>query len=458
MEGQETFRWRGGFCMEVMPLPVRLVVFGANGDLAQRKLFPALYQLHRSGLLHERSRIIACARTAKDLTGLYPPDFTDRIDAISGDSFDPSVRAALKAHLETLKDACPLPSENVFYLSLPSDIYMDLLDVLSTDGILTETTRVVLEKPFGSDLASASAFDDRLHRILREEQIFRIDHYLGKETVQNLFFFRFANRLFEPLWNREHIESVRITVSETLGVEKRAKYFDRTGIVRDMVQNHMLELMSLVAMEKPRSFTADALHDEKTKLIRAIQPLKKENILCGQYAGYRKEPGVDPASGTETFFAARLAVENERWRGVPFDLSCGKKLAEKRTAIEVRFRRQEESIFPGIPADALVQNKLVFSIQPQEGLSLTIQAKHPGPKLCMGALDMNFNYASLSGENMPDAYERLLLDAMLDDRMLFIRSDSIRAAWELLDPVQAMKGEPVIYEAGSTGPAVPFFH
>lgn len=457
MEGQETFRWRGGFCMEVMPLPVRLVVFGANGDLAQRKLFPALYQLHRSGLLHERSRIIACARTAKDLTGLYPPDFTDRIDAISGDSFDPSVRAALKAHLETLKEACPLPSENVFYLSLPSDIYMDLLDVLSTDGILTETTRVVLEKPFGSDLASASAFDDRLHRILREEQIFRIDHYLGKETVQNLFFFRFANRLFEPLWNREHIESVRITVSETLGVEKRAKYFDRTGIVRDMVQNHMLELMSLVAMEKPRSFTADALHDEKTKLIRAIQPLKKEKILWGQYAGYREEPGVDPASGTETFFAARLAVENERWRGVPFDLSCGKKLAEKRTAIEVRFRRQEESIFPGIPADALVQNKLVFSIQPQEGLSLTIQAKHPGPKLCMGALDMNFNYASLSGENMPDAYERLLLDAMLDDRMLFIRSDSIRAAWELLDPVQAMKGEPVIYEAGSTGPAVPFF-
>ena len=277
------------------------------------------------------------------------------------------------------------------------------------------------------------------------------------QTVQNLFFFRFANRLFEPLWNREHIESVRITVSETLGVEKRAKYFDRTGIVRDMVQNHMLELMSLVAMEKPRSFTADALHDEKTKLIRAIQPLKKENILCGQYAGYREEPGVDPASGTETFFAARLAVENERWRGVPFDLSCGKKLAEKRTAIEVRFRRQEESIFPGIPADALVQNKLVFSIQPQEGLSLTIQAKHPGPKLCMGALDMNFNYASLSGENMPDAYERLLLDAMLDDRMLFIRSDSIRAAWELLDPVQAMKGKPVMYEAGSTGPAVPFF-
>ena len=457
MEGQEMFRWRGGFCMEVMPLPVRLVVFGANGDLAQRKLFPALYQLHRSGLLHEQTRIIACARTANDLTSIYPPDFLTRIDTISGDSFDPSVRTALKVHLETLKNACPLPSENVFYLSMPSDIYMDLLDVLSNDGIITENTRVVLEKPFGSDLASASAFDNRLHRILREEQIFRIDHYLGKETVQNLFFFRFANRIFEPLWNREYVESVRITVSETLGVEKRAKYFDRTGIVRDMFQNHMLELMSLVAMEKPAAFTADALHDEKIKLIRAIRPLKKEDTCFGQYAGYRDEPGVDPASGTETFFAARLKVDNKRWQGVPFYLSCGKKLAEKRTEIEVCFRRQDESIFPGIPAEALVQNRLVFSIQPQEGLSLTIQAKHPGPKLCMGALDMNFNYASLSGKNMPDAYERLLLDTMLNDRMLFIRSDSTRVAWELLDPVQAMRGEPVVYPAGSTGPEIPFF-
>lgn len=457
MEGLETFRWRGGFCMEVMPLPVRLVIFGANGDLAQRKLIPALYQLHRSGLLHERSRIITCARTAKDLSGLYPPDFLARIDTICGDSFDPSVRTALKAHLETLKQACPLPSENVFYFSMPSDIYMDLLDVLSNDGMITETTRVVLEKPFGSDLASASVFDNRLHRILQEEQIFRIDHYLGKETVQNLFFFRFANRIFEPLWNRENIESIRITVSETLGVEKRAKYFDRTGIVRDMFQNHMLELMSLVAMEKPAAFTADALHDEKVKLIRAIQPLKKEDILFGQYAGYRAESGVDPKSKTETFFAARLAVNNARWQGVPFYLSCGKKLAEKRTGIEVCFRRQEESIFPGIPAEALVQNRLVFSIQPQEGLSLTLQAKHPGPKLCMGALEMNFNYASLSGEMMADAYERLLLDIMLDDRMLFIRSDSIRAAWELLDPVQKMKGDPIIYEAGSTGPEIPFY-
>lgn len=457
MMAQDSFQWRGGFCMEVAPLPVRLVVFGAHGDLAQRKLIPALFQLHKSGLLHERSRIIACARSEKDLSGLYPQDFIDRIDTISGDSFDPAVRAALKTHLDRLQQACPLPSENVFYLSLPSDIYMDLLDTLSADGIITDRTRVVLEKPFGSDLASASAFDDRLHKNLKEEQIFRIDHYLGKETVQNLFFFRFANRIFEPLWNREHIESVRIHAGETLGVEKRAKYFDRTGIVRDMFQNHMLELLSLVAMEKPLSFTADALHDEKTKLLQAIQPLQKDAILAGQYEGYRSEPGVAPDSATETFFAARLEIENDRWRGVPFYLSSGKRLAEKKTEIEIRFRRQEESIFPGIPAEALVQNKLVFSIQPQEGLSLTIQAKHPGPKLCMGALDMNFNYASLTGETMPDAYERLLLDAMLDDRMLFIRSDSIRAAWKLLDPVQEMKGKPVLYPAGSTGPAIPFF-
>lgn len=456
------FRWQGGFCMEVNPAPARLVVFGANGDLAKRKLLPALEQLHKRQLLHDRTKIVICTRNQTEIRS-DDPSFSARMEYITGDYFDPAVRLALKQRLQKLRDDCAgLPSADILYFSLPSDIYMDLLDALADDGTLTDGSRVVLEKPFGRDLTDADAFNTRLYRNLKEEQIFRIDHYLGKETVQNILFFRFANRIFEPVWNREHIESVHIRVSEKLGVENRAKYFDRTGLIRDMFQNHMLELLSLIAMEKPCSFSADCVHDEKVRLFRAIDPLHPDQVCRGQYlAGiidgrevpaYRSEPGVAADSGIETYVSAVLNIRTPRWDGVPFTLTCGKRMAEKRSEIEVRFKRPVESIFPGVPPEALVRNRLLFSIQPEEGISLTIQAKHPGPKLCMGELNMNFCYATLMepGEVMPDAYERLLLDVMLDDRMLFIRSDSIRAAWQLLDPVIASATPLHYYPAGTS--------
>lgn len=478
-DGLNPFRWRGGFCMEVNPLPCRWVIFGASGDLAKRKLFPALFHLHRKGLLHERSRIVACARQEmpreafRDLLRerliktegerirceecLGP--FLERIDYAAGDYFSNSFRNVLKQILAVTADGdtggSALPRADIFYFSTPSGVYRKILGLLDQDKLLAESperpVRAVLEKPFGHSLASALEFERELHRRLKEDQIYRIDHYLGKETVQNILFFRFANVLFEPVWNRNFIESVRISVHETLGVENRAKYFDRTGLLRDMFQNHMMEMLSLVAMEKPRSFTADAIHDEKHRLISAVRPFPAESlakdISRAQYSAgavngspvpaYRDEPGVAPDSQTETFVSAELFIGNDRWQGVPFHLECGKRMPEKRSTIGIRFRKPGSSIFPDIPAEALPNNRLMLSVQPQEGLSLTIQAKHPGPKLCMGELEMNFRYSSLlePGETMPDAYERLLLDAMLGDRMLFIRADSIAAAWRLMDPV-----------------------
>lgn len=478
MDGLNPFRWRGGFCMEVNPLPCRLVIFGASGDLAKRKLFPALFHLHRKGLLHGRSRIVACARqemsqdSFRDLlrARLIESEgehlrceeclgsFLERVDYAAGDYFSNSFRNTLKQILAAPAGGSTgntLPQADIFYFSTPSDVYRKIMDSLEQEGLLTEyperPVRAILEKPFGNNFASALDFDKELHRRLKEDQIYRIDHYLGKETVQNILFFRFANVLFEPLWNKNFIESVRIIVHETLGVENRAKYFDHAGLLRDMFQNHMMEMLSLVAMEKPRSFTADAIHDEKYRLISSVRQFSPEslanNMFRAQYAAgivngspvpaYRDEPGVVPDSETETFVAAKIFIDNERWRGVPFHLECGKRMAEKRSTIEICFRKPGSSIFPDIPAEALPNNRLTLAVQPQEGLSLTIQAKHPGPKLCMGELEMDFRYSSLlePGEIMPDAYERLLLDAMLGDRMLFIRADSITASWKLLDPV-----------------------
>jgi glucose-6-phosphate 1-dehydrogenase len=335
---------------------------------------------------------------------------------------------------------------------------------------------VVIEKPFGRDLESARKLDNELRKILRERQIYRIDHYLGKETVQNILMLRFANVIFEPVWNRNYIDSVQITAAETVGVEHRAGYFEQAGLLRDMFQNHMLEMLSLVAMEAPSSFDAKAVRDEKTKLLRSIRPFPKgklgESLVRGQYSegsdasgatlpAYRAEPGVKPDSKIETFVAAKLFIDNWRWQGVPFFLRSGKRLPKKRSEIAITFKRLPHSIFSPLKPEDLNPNQLVLNVQPEEGLSLTIQAKQPGPKLCMGSLTMDFKYASIleEGETMPEAYERLLLDCMLGDQTLFIRSDAIETAWSLLTPVlrawesdEPGCGKLFSYPAGSWGP------
>ena len=484
MNGSASCRWQGRFCMEVTPLPCLLTVFGALGDLAHRKLFPALYHLHRRRLLHGNSAVAACGRRemsdddfrayVRGLPGLAEAEpreletFLRRIRYHAGDYTRPDTFSRLAALLAEMERTAgdPVPGR-IYYLAVSPELYLPLTEQLAQAGLLAEPCEspdcsqwrhAVFEKPFGFDLASAVELEQGLLHYLAERQIYRIDHYLGKETVQNILMFRFANRIFEPVWNRDHIGSVGITVAETVGVEHRAGYFDRTGLLRDMFQNHMLEMLMLAAMDCPVAFEADRIRDEKARLLRSLRPPDPKDLLLGQYAagngmkGYRDEPGVPPDSRTETFAALKVFVDKSRWKGVPFYLCSGKRLNEKRSSITVNFKPVTHSIFPGIREDDLAANRLILTVQPEEGLTLEIIAKKPGPKLCMGELAMEFNYASVLGpdETMPDAYERLLLDCMLGDQTLFLRSDTVRLAWEFLAPALAAKNDrvPVLYPAG----------
>ena len=485
------YRWRGGFCLEVKPVPNTIVIFGASGDLACRKLIPALFHLYKRGLLHEKSRIVGCARTPMDDISYRTllrkwigeseelDDFFSRLHYMHGDYADPEFYRRLSGRLNEIEqeaDADPAITGRIFYLSMPSALYETIVDRLGESGLTAEDPsgvpwrHVILEKPFGRDLDSARQLDLHLHKTLQEHQIYRIDHYLGKETVQNILMFRFANLIFEPVWNRDYIDSVQITVAETVGVEHRAKYFETAGLLRDMFQNHMFEMLSLVAMEVPASFEASSVRDEKAKLLRSIRPFNleklNEQMIRAQYAegngmaAYRDEPGVAPESQTETYVAAKLLIDNWRWKGVPFYLRSGKRLAAKRSEIVITFKHIPHSIFLPVHSEDLVQNRLTLTVQPQEGLSLSFLAKKPGPKLCMGDLTMDFKYASIleKGESMPEAYERLLLDCMLGDQTLFIRSDTVELAWGLLTPVlEHWKKHPescplAFYPAGSSGP------
>lgn len=485
MDGPGGCRWQGSFCIEVTPLPCLLTVFGALGDLAGRKLFPALFRLHCRRLLHDNSGIIACGR--KDLTAdefrqyvrtlsgmADAPEtemvsFLKRIYYLAGDFLQPETCRHLAEQLRAVgKELDCEESSRIFYLAVAPDTYLPLTEQLDHAGLLAEPCEsadcsqwrhVVFEKPFGYDYDSAVELEHGLFRHLTERQIYRIDHYLGKETVQNILMFRFANLIFEPVWNRNYIDSVEITVSETVGVEHRAGYFDRTGLLRDMFQNHMLEMLSLVAMECPVSFEADRIRDEKARLFRSLRPLDIRDMHLGQYSagngmkGYRGEPGIPPDSRTETFASLKIFVDNPRWKGVPFHLTSGKRMKERSSRIVIHFKPIPHSIFAGIYETDLAVNRLILTVQPQEGLTLELIAKKPGPKLCMGELGLDFRYASIleRGEAMPDAYERLLLDCMLGDQTLFLRSDTVRLAWAFLAP--ALKAKPDIilqeYPAGS---------
>ncbi len=456
-------------CAETPAPPCAMVIFGASGDLAHRKLIPSIARISQRGLLSERFCLIGCGRTQMTneafrkgaIEAVEKADssmseetlrhFEQRLYYLSGDYHDPNFYQQLRKQIETLNQTHRCEYTVLFYLSVPPMLYgpiaqnLGLVGFSHPHGKVDWNARLVVEKPFGHDLASATELNETISQCFNESQVYRIDHYMGKETVQNILMFRFANAIFEPIWKRNYIDHVQVTIAEKLGVGHRGGYYDGSGALRDMFQNHLLQMVALVAMEPPASFEADAVRDEKRKLLQSIRPINlnqiDQTILRGQYVGhddnpgYLEEPGVDPQSRTETLVAAKLWVDNWRWKDVPFYLRTGKALAAKTTEIVVTFKQVPHSLFSSSGFTDIPPNVLVLQIQPQEGISLSFQAKRPGSKLCMGTLNMNFSYEQVYGVQMPEAYERLLLDCMLGDQTLFMRFDNLDIAWRLLDPV-----------------------
>lgn len=491
---EATIQTQEMLCIEATAGPTGFTVFGASGDLAYRKLYPSLYELYRRDLMSDHFYVLGCGRTQYSDEAfrdgveqalrqeIEQPDqqklreFVGHFFYVSGSYDDDSFYQNICIMLRRLDEQFKVSGSRVFYLSVPPLLYELIVEKIGSiklhcpavSGQFQEV-RLVVEKPFGRDLASAHRLDDVLHRYFDESQIYRIDHYLGKETVQNLLIFRFANSIFEPLWNRNYIDHVQITVAEQVGVEHRAGYYDRSGALRDMFQNHLLQMLSLVAMEAPVSFEADRIRDEKVKLLRSVRPLTSETVrdhfIRAQYApgvmdnkpvhGYHQEEGVPPDSTTETFVAAKILIDNWRWKDVPFYLRTGKRLKRKLTEIVIAFKNVPHSMFQMEGLDDWPANLLRFQIQPQEGMYLSLQAKRPGSKICMSTLEMAVDYQEVFGVKMPEAYQRLLLDCMLGDQTLFTRHDSILASWEILMPVLESwdrKNEMLFYPAGSGGP------
>ncbi len=460
------------------------VIFGASGDLTRRKLIPSLFNLYCKGRLPENWRIVGVSRTpysdeefqAQLRAGMqeFEPDkyspsnwssFATNVGYYSGDLSKADDFRALDERLKELETENNGAANRIYYLSVAPRLYEMTITNLGESGLAEESEgwrRVVIEKPFGHDLQSAIALNDSVHKVLNESQIYRIDHYLGKETVQNLLVFRFANSLFEPVWNRNYIDHVQITAAEKVDVGHRAGYYDGVGVVRDMVQNHMLQLLSLVAMEPPASFDADALRNEKVKLFESIRHIAPEEIaehtVRGQYQGYSSASGVEPGSETATYAAIRLYVDNWRWQGVPFYLRSGKALTEKTTEIGIIFKRPPHVMFPLPPGARIRANRLSICVQPEEGIHISFQAKEPDTTADMRTVEMNFDYDSSFGAvSIPEAYERLLLDVLKGDASLFTRGDAIELAWGLVDKILAgweSKGAPPleIYKPGTWGP------
>lgn len=477
------------FCIETRPDPCGVVIFGASGDLAERKLYPSLFHLKQIKQLPDPFYVVGVGRTVltddafrdKVRASLAGGTAAERNDFLARFFYrplrydNPADYEALARRLDALDGQWKTRGNRLLYLALPPTLYENVVEHLGRADLDKEReggrgwSRLVIEKPFGRDRTSAQALARKLRRVFDEKQTYRIDHYLGKETVQNILVLRFANILFEPVWNRSYIDHVQITVAESLGVGHRAGYYEAAGCLRDMFQNHLLQLLCVTAMETPAGFQADRVRDESVKALRAVRPWTPASIdahiVRGQYGpgavggtpvpGYRGDPDVRADSNTETFVAMKVFVDNWRWQGVPFYLRSGKRLAERRSEIVVQFKHVPHSLFqPLQPAD-LGANRLVLRIQPCEGISLSFDTKHPGPKLCMSTVEMDFDYEESFGEP-PEAYERLFLDAMAGDQTLFTRSDWIDLSWALLDPVIARwseGGAPAPYPAGSWGPA-----
>jgi glucose-6-phosphate 1-dehydrogenase len=439
-------------------LPTSIVIFGASGDLTQRKLIPSLFNLCRKGRLPRTWQIVGHSKTPFS-DDQFRQHLTDGMKQFASFEYDEKDWAEFTAGVhyqqggytdandfrklgEYLTKWDNGTGNRLYYMATPPGLFIDIIEQLGATGQLAEANgwrRVVIEKPFGTDLASAKKLNEQIHKTLGEHQIYRIDHYLGKETVQNILVARFANTIFEPLWNRNYIDHVQITVAETVGVGHRAGYYDTIGVLRDMFQNHLMQLTTLVAMEPPASFKADALRNEKVKVQNSIQPLDEKSIarntVRAQYKGYRQEDGVRPDSTTPTFGAVRLQIDNWRWQGVPFYLRSGKFLKEKISQISIQFKEPPHLLFPHATT-MLTPNELVLYLQPDEGIHWRFEAKVPDTVADMRSVDMEFHYAEAFGATaIPESYERLLLDAISGDASLFTRADEVETAWGLIDPI-----------------------
>jgi glucose-6-phosphate 1-dehydrogenase len=473
--------------------PCSVILFGASGDLAKRKVIPAMYDLAQHNSLGERYAIIGFARTpmtdesfrttigeaAKTISEVGPidpakwNDFSSNLYYSAGEYGDLNSYAQLAKRLAEIDKEKKLGGNRLFYLSTPPEVYPDIVEQLGRAGLAKPSNpnswvRIIIEKPFGRDLASARELNKIVLDVFEEKQVYRIDHYLGKDTVQNLLVLRFGNGIFEPLWNRNYVDHVQITAAETLGVERRGGFYETAGALRDMIQSHVLQLTSLTAVEPPASFDATAVRNEKLKVLQSIRPFNLEmvaqSVVRGQYApgtvngaklaGYRDEPGVNPNSRTETFVAMKVLIDNWRWAGVPFYLRTGKRLAKRTTEIMIQFRCAPHIVFREREVEP---NRLVLNIQPDEGISVSFGAKRPGTEMSIGNVTMNFSYREAFGGASRSAYATLVNDCLRGDATLFDRGDSVEAAWSLVDPIldvwsAARTGKVPTYPAGTWGP------
>jgi glucose-6-phosphate 1-dehydrogenase len=447
-----------------------VVVIGATGDLAQRKLLPALYNLHVEGLLPAHGDVVGAApfdwsdERFRDLARDSVTNYSRTgIDATAFDDFAKRlhfVPLSADGDLSSLKQRLTC-KRRLIYLAVPPLAFTALIRGIGAAG-LADGTSIIIEKPFGHDLVSARALNQTLHSVVPEERVLRIDHYLGKETVQNILVFRFGNSLFERVWDRDAISRVEITVAETLGVEKRGPLYEGMGALRDIVQNHMFQLLAVIAMDPPLSFEAEALRNEKVKVLQSIHPIDPHDVVRGQYtegtidgkpvAAYRAEPGVAPHSTTETFVALRLHLDSWRWSGVPFMLRTGKRLAARDTRVVIMFRDVPLHLFRGVGVHTLRNSRLSIRIQPDEGIALHFVAKQPGPEVTTQMVDMDFSYGTSFKTSPPEAYERLLHDALDGDHLLFIREDEVERGWEAIQRVLKHPPRIAMYAAGTWGP------
>ena len=486
---------RAGLRIERVPDPHVVVLFGATGDLAHRKVVPALFHLWVGNLLPERFALVCFGRrpfsdqeirtslraSLDKHARITPVDeerwaaFASRITYHQGGFDEPEAYASLSTKLAAIDTESGTDGNRLYYLATPASSFPEIVRSLGDAGLDHEKAdggwrRIVIEKPFGRDLETAVKLNREVGKVFRESQVYRIDHYLGKETVRNILIFRFGNLIFEPIWHRRYIDHVQITVAESIGVEGRGAFYEETGALRDILQNHLLQLLTLVAMEPPANLEAEALRDEKVKVLRAIRPIPVEkvdqSVVRGQYGpgwvgateapGYRSETSVDPASETETFVAARLEIDDWRWAGVPFYLRAGKRLPKRATEIAIQFKDVPQHLFPTV-GDEPEPNLLVIRIQPDEGILMRFAAKVPGLGIDVRPVNMDFAYGSAFTVESPDAYETLILDALLGDASLFTRADEVEAAWRIVDPIidsWITGSEPDLpnYTSGTWGP------